>query len=406
MLPMERLVSWNLFYGASAWERDEICDEQALHDFCTFVDLFCLVDQLVVLGEPDIAPFADAKTDFFCAIRDYGITRILSLDDAELNFHEEQIRRHLLFYFGEKNTRAFNEWWSSQPRRRPERTIPVWLTSSIPPLKDSDSSAKDELARLSGFFPRAPGIDAIVPHPHYFKYWLRRFGYDTSRRTIFVRGLLYLSVSERYDLIFCPDSWRCQIVSRLVRREGDLLTNLLSTMKGNYEKFPKFSPVIFRRRVSPLAAVLLRRSGGDPGRLLMELLAMRNELASTRHRLAKIDATIRTGPHDEAVAQNQEWNRIIGEVGKSYGAQPKLFDSSLLRYASLSDDSKELFDDTRSPVKWGRVLATIGLDPLIRYWRRLPLLQLHRLRPELPLDAELKRTLSRLFGSEPIIRSS
>lgn len=104
------LLTWNVFFSASAYERGEVGGWPAVEDLVSVVDALCLHDTVAVLGDPRRRPFASHDSEFFDAKRRSGALAVETLNEASKIRAAEAARKRAVLFFGRRHLRKLESW--------------------------------------------------------------------------------------------------------------------------------------------------------------------------------------------------------------------------------------------------------------------------------------------------------
>ena len=222
---------------------------------------------------------------------------------------------------------------------------------------------------------------------------------EVSRGTTFlVRTFLYLAYADAMRLPFAADEARSAVVASIVNRESTYLRDkLLSTIRGAGKSAPAYSFADPVRMVSPFSAIVLSRAGRDKANIPKEIQNLRRELTETRKRIATLEAIFLCGTRDEAIAAEAKWQSVLAEASKNFGPAPGSF--QIRRLMNFGTDASEAIGSETDISKWLKSLAGLPLEAVQRYLHQRPIVELHKLRAELPGPYQLENTIANLFGS-------
>jgi hypothetical protein len=152
---------------------------------------------------------------------------------------------------------------------------------------------------------------------------------------------------------------------------------------------------------SPVAALVFERTGGKRSKLAIEIQKLRDELAPARERLNKLEIATRQGKRSEAIRAERKWAAALEEVTTNFGPNPGLLD--VRRLLSFGEGAGDIAADPTSLKAWLAALGGLQVEVLKRLLAQRPLIEIHRLRSELPGNEKLRASIGSLFGD---VRSS
>jgi len=364
-----RLITHNLVLSAGAALSGK---QEFLSDLYLLIDLFCLAPRAVVLGRD--RTIETGHTDLTDLLRQYNfVSSVPSPGSCELTV---SARTQLLTYLKTgKADPLLDEvfTWAAKYCNYPVQHI---------------ADGGDEFRRgqtLLQTFTGADGVIRILPDPS---------GSNEHREVIFfVRSFLYLAMAEESQLVFVPDSTRASLVASLLESNRRLRERLREALHQGYQER---LGVGLNRDVGPLAAVVFERSGGDPYRIVSEMAKLRDELAPMRKRLTEAECRIFSGTGDDVAEEVNKWEGIVKEIRQSFGLEPSLV--TLEKLLGSAPESVGASAAERPGVSWTQLLLNLSVEPIRRMLARGPVVELHRLRRELPGADRLGKAVRNLFG--------
>lgn len=100
-LPGRRLITQNLFSSAAVFEREKHPTWLSIQDLSTLIDLFCLYDQVIVIGRGMRFPFRKLRSDLLDLLEN---SQFVVVDDPEAEDVEnitKTAQMHLAAFLGE-----------------------------------------------------------------------------------------------------------------------------------------------------------------------------------------------------------------------------------------------------------------------------------------------------------------
>jgi len=371
-VPLARLVTWNQFFSASAYERDEPITWSGLEDLSALIDLLCMYDSLVVIGDPANPPFLTHTTDFFGAMR--GSRAVDVQGPPEPDALADLTSRHLTLCLPDLTSDQVASWIDASLRlnRIPEDRERVATMNADIRLGDSLPPSPSDLARRLADPGDAAGLRPFV-----------------------VRTFMYSAYAELAGIPFAVDSARFHLVAASAARESNLASQLLASLRRQWEDFPVVGHAPLRRRTSPFSAIVLERCGGDRRAVPDEILRLRDEMSAIRKRLAEAEEAIRSAEtRDAAIRREQKWRGILGEIERSFGPSPSLV--SLHHGLALSGAAGKALGAS-DPSGYLAALCELPVEVVARLYKRQPVAVLHALRSHIPNARRLAEAIQRVF---------
>ena len=262
------LMTWNAFFSASAYERNEPGGWAAVEDLVSVVDALCFQEEISVLGDPRHRPFAAHDSSFFDAIRRSKVLTVDSLNDSLRARAAELARKHAVLFFGPRNLRRLESWISEAFTLNEFRSAVSRPTMNL----DVRTRTPNEIRLLT-----VSALANRVAAPH-----------DWNARTFTSRTFMYYACAEMLQREFLPDAARKGIIQSVTKEERRWSVRVGNAATAAWREFPETGRM-FRQRLSPFTAELLERCDGDAHRLAPELLALREELRPVREKLRSLE---------------------------------------------------------------------------------------------------------------------
>lgn len=373
----KRLVTWNLFFSASAYERGEPVSLEVLEDLSALIDLLCLYEELQVLGDPEHPPFLTHQTPFFDGIRESSAVRVTRPDANQEERLATLTRSHLGVFLPSTAAGELDDW------------VEHALALSEVPNERERVATMNAAARLN------PPEFIADPNPEDVAEALKEPKDPFGLRPFVVRSFMYLAYAELSDTPWAPDAMRNPLMSAALRSERDIASQLRQTLRDQWEKYPELGVVDVRKRVSPFAAIVLERCKGDRTAIVSEAMRLRHELKSIRDQMSDTERDLHDGSRDAATKAARKWTGILNEISQSYGPSPRIVD--ITSGLGLAEDATEIIEDVSSAKAWVKGLANRPVQAVVRLFRRRPVAHIHRLRAELPASGRLLAALRRVF---------
>jgi hypothetical protein len=379
-----RLVTWNQFFSASAYEREEPISWAVLEDLSSLIDLLCMYDRLRVIGDPDQPPFLTHKTDFFGAMRGSRAIDVHAPSGPKLEALHSLTRRHLRLCLPALPISDVDSWLSK-----------AFALNAVPEVRERVATMNAEV-RLGAAPELSTGDFSQLANV------LARPDDQLALRPFVVRTFMYLAYAEIEEMPFAADSSRRVLASNAIACESDLASQLLERIKNQWKKYPSVGAVRLRSRTSPFSAVVFERSKGDRRAIPTEILQLRDELKSIRERVAEFERRILSATErDDEVRAESKWNAVLGEIERSFGPSPRLV--SLSSGIALADAVGKVLDHPQKPTSYLSALEKLPLDIVVRLFRRQPMAQAHKLRSELPSSSRLVSAIRSVFPEMPFV---
>jgi hypothetical protein len=154
-------------------------------------------------------------------------------------------------------------------------------------------------------------------------------------------------------------------------------------------------------RVAPLAAIIFKRAYPDKRNIPTEMAKLREELTPLRKRLHDIEDRLLWRSYDEMLAAEAQWKSILAEIERAF-IEPAFRHASAevkMRQAlNLAEPVGDLIANPLSPGTWAKALLGAPIEAVYRMLRRRPVVEIHRLRRQLPGPRQLEELISHLFG--------
>lgn len=407
--PGRRLITYNLLNSALACaqaERQRVSLLQ-VEDLCTLIDLFCLYDGVVLLGHnwgwhgPELAKW----NDLAAALAEHDFIHEVDPWDLEGDDLDRAHAKHLAAFLGQDlDTFAcesltvhnglrgdyveFRTGFGAGPtdlmdhlRARARRERPTW---------DAHvhlGGAPDEWSEKMRWVRAVPERSAMVAA-------LREEARQDQRMHKFIRRtFVYVAYADVQRMSFTPDTARHPVLEGIVAEENQFRGRLQSALRSIVgETTPGDKDLL--RRVPPLAAVLFQRARTAHD-IVPELVRLRNDLAPLRKRLGDLEWQMLFESRDVAIGAAAKWDRAIDEVERNFGLEPRLITGKAA--LQLGEHLGEAVDNPTRLTPWLAALAKLPAEVISRLIARRTLIELHRLRPELPASERLRDAIQRIL---------
>ncbi len=154
-------------------------------------------------------------------------------------------------------------------------------------------------------------------------------------------------------------------------------------------------------RVAPLAAIIFKRAYPDKRNIPTEMAKLREELAPLRKRLHDIEDRFLWRTYDERLAAEAQWKSILAEIERDF-TEPTFKHASaevkVIRGLNLAGPVGDIIANPLSPGTWAKALLGAPLEAIYRMLRQRPVIEIHRLKRQLPGSQQLEELISHLFG--------
>jgi hypothetical protein len=97
-----RLVTQNLLVSAAFAERHNKPDWDSVRNLSMLIDLYCLSDEVVVLGRAIASDLRNLDSRLFDLLTSTNFVRVKVLNDTEAKLTSACAKRHLLSFLGEE----------------------------------------------------------------------------------------------------------------------------------------------------------------------------------------------------------------------------------------------------------------------------------------------------------------
>jgi hypothetical protein len=222
---------------------------------------------------------------------------------------------------------------------------------------------------------------------------------ERSRATIFVtRTFLYIGCAEVLKAPLIADTARHAVVASVLPSQLATCRHAMAAPRFREELVGALAQSLTDQSMplaSPFATIVAARCNGNRRMLATETQRLRNEFSDLRKRVRGLERAAFYGTFDKRVAARAEWENIMKEVIRNFGPRPGLLD---LRGAiSISQDIAEMAEKPTSPSAWVKAVAGLPIDALQRWIAQGPVIEIHRLRKQLPGPMRAEHYFERLF---------
>jgi hypothetical protein len=407
-IPGQTLTTWNLLNSAASFERHaNNVPWPSIEDLCALVDLFCLYDTAGVINRHS---FEGAPPELIAAISDEKFIYTYNVGASKDTFFgiSSAAAMHLAaFLHGD-----LDDFAGGVPDRIGKRwDLPLFEHVLNTGYADSFAANQwtnqliEKVARMSygghtwdpdRWGPEMSWVDAVEDRNATIHALMAERSNWTRSNTFVLRTFLYLAYADVKHLPFVPDAARRPIMQSVVREENQFRERLRSELKKVVsETTPGVVPHL--RKVSPLAAIVFERSRGRRYRLVPEMVKLRTELKPLRTALSDLEHSMLYAPsRDEAMNAKGKWERALREVQRNFGDEPGLLSGE--NALGFGQRLSEALDAPQSFSAWFGAIIKLPVEALSRLVARRTLVDLHRLRPDLPSSGRLYSAINSLFG--------
>ncbi|HEX6099585.1 MAG TPA: hypothetical protein VF432_24945 [Thermoanaerobaculia bacterium] len=210
------------------------------------------------------------------------------------------------------------------------------------------------------------------------------------------RGFVYLAYADIQQVPFTPDFTRAAQIQQLTRAEDSFAGELLSNLRAQYPQWAGRRSASVTQRVSPVAGAVLDRAVRNQRGIAREMRILRDELAPLRARLNEAEQKLICGSYAEAQKAEKKWRKVLEELRLTFGDHPNLIEIG--NVLSYGDVVGELVDEPASARSWLSAVATLPIEIANRILRRRPIIEIHRLRSDIPAGGRLGKCVETLFG--------
>jgi len=377
-----KLTTQNLLTSAAVYETRHPSDWSSIQDLCVLINLFCLYDNVLVLGR-EASPHVllrQNRSSIYEVLDDQKFVQVDAVVDKEMAKKvSSAARSHLRSVLpAEADINKYDNLLSQALRadevafgltRKPDRgedylTIREW--EKRPP------SDRAFLAKLEN-------------------------GHNAQRSMTFMaRTFLYVGYMNVRRLAFVPDTTRVPLVDMISKREDDLRGSLLKVLQKSNKEQPQTQPDEIWDTITPLAAIVLNGARTRDG-IARQMADLRYEMTDLRARLRQLEeATLGNETRTEEKAALRKWHEINKEISRSFGEG-----GSLLTRKNVFDFGAPALKtglDPANPANWLKLMAALPFEALGRLINRRPEVELIRLKNDIPGTGSIKKNIKRLFG--------
>jgi hypothetical protein len=378
-----KLTTQNLFTSAAFYETREPLDWSSIQDLCVLINLFCLYDNVLVLGR-DASPrslLQQNRSSIYEVLDDQEFVQVDAVGDKEMAKKvSSAARSHLRSVLpAGANINKYDELLSGA--LRPDE---VYYGLTWKP----DRSNKDN-----------QNIREWENHPPSDRAFLAKLknGNEMQRsRTFMARTFLYLGYMNVRELAFVPDTTRAPLVDMISKREDDLRGSLLEVLQNSNKEQRQTQPDEIWDTITPLAAIVLHGARTRDA-IARQMADLRDQMTDMRVRLRKLEeAALGVETRTEEKAALRKWHEINKEISRSFGEG-----GSLLTRKNVFDFGAPALEaglDPTNPAKWLKLMAALPFEALGRLINRRPVGALIGIKNDIPGTGAMKKDIKRLFG--------
>lgn len=412
--PGRRLVTYNLLNAALSCARAERQRVNLLQveDLCTLADLFCLYDGIVLLGYnwKWCGPKLAERNDLAAALAECDFIHEVAPRDLEGDDLYRAHAKHLAAFLGQDlDTFAdrlptvghglsedYVEFMMGHGDRG-DMATPTDLMKHLHERTRRERPTWDAHVRLGGtpdgWFEHMRWVRTIPGRSAMVAALAEETRQNQRMHKFIMRTFVYVAYADVQRMPFTPDAARHPVVEGIVAEEDQVRGRLQSALKSVVaETTPGDKDLL--RRVPPLAAVLFERARTARD-IVPELVRLRNELAPLRETLRNLERQMLYESRDTAIRAAAKWDQAVDEVERNFGLEPRLITRKLA--LKLGEHLGETVDNPTSFKSWWAALAQLPAEVMRRLIARHTLIELHRLRPELPASERLRGAIQRIF---------
>jgi hypothetical protein len=377
--PGSRLITQNLLTSARVYETGESMDRASISDLCALIDLFCLYDEVVVLGR-EASPYILGKggSEIFSILSE---AEFVHVDDLKSTMSEttvkkisESARGHLRAFLADSDDIEDYEGLI-RPCLEPSE-----VAYGLSPIPDRGRDFETVLAWIH----RTPSHNDILNELKNQSNFVRSY-------TFIVRTFLYLAYSNIQNLTFTPDATRVGMLEQIIDTEQHLRKKLLSLLREVSKR--NLVSQHFEISITPFAAVVFDRAKHKRD-IPREMERLRKELAPLRERLRDAEGATWGSLSDEQNAE-QEWDRVFAEIERTFGKGGELL--SVRKVLNFAGTQGDLLDEPHKKGKWIKTVLALPLDTILRIIDRQPAVEIHRLKKDIPGTDKLTMKLNLFF---------
>jgi hypothetical protein len=383
-----KLITQNLLVSAAFYETGERLTWASIQDLCALINLFCLFDNVTVLGR-EANPHVLRKNN----------SRVFEvLDDQEFVQIHDAIRGNTA---EEISLAARSHLRSVLPANTDVNRYDNFLRDALNPhevwygLINVPDHGQD--------FGSLP--EWLVNEPSYTEF-LKKLENEIPRSyTFMARTFLYLGYADVGGFTFVPDTTRIPVVQQICDREEDLRQKLLLDLRdgvleaireANREQ-PRPPTDKIWDVITPLAAIVFSRAKAKSD-IARQMAELRYDLRDVRGQLKKLEtAALGGGTREEEKEAQAKWKELLDEIGYNFNTRESLISwRALLNFGVAVSN---VIIDHYSIINWLGMLTALPTESIAHLIKQRPIIEIHGLKPEIPGTLDLKHDVNRLFGT-------
>jgi hypothetical protein len=397
-----RLITYNLLNSALACTKVEpqIINMVQIEDLCTFIDLFCLYDGVVLLGHnwkwdsPNIAKrneLAAALVEAnFITEKEHRLQGHSNLDRAHA--------KHLAAFLGQdmdnfsyglpsvgnglsEDYVEFSMGHDDYGQVAYPTDLRDWYT--FVDLGSTPDVLSNQMRQICTAPKRSDLVAALAVEAQQ----------NQRMHKFIMRTFVYIAYADVQRIPFTPDTTRHSIVDGIFTEEDQFRGRLQSILKSVVSETTPGDKALLRR-IPPIAAVLFERAQTRCD-IAKELIKLRKELTSLRDTLKKLEHKLYYESRDTAMKAAEKWNRAVEEVERNFGLEPRFIAGKMA--LQLGMQLGDVIDNPTKFKSWWSAITELPSEVIKRLISRHTLIELHRLRPELPASEKLRKTIRKIF---------
>jgi hypothetical protein len=385
--PGRRLITQNLLSSATHFERSNIVGWQTIADLSTLIDLFCLYDRALVLSrEHDKLPEFNNSKLVAMLTRDHFLSLWRPENNAKIT---RTAATHLATFLGGVD----QEPYIGLLREAMQGDLHEYRQLVDPDHPSDVNNGRQWLLTQ-------PSEGELLEQLE-----KERTASDSHAylATLYVlRTFVYLASATEEGVAFAPDVVRAAALETVLDKEEQFRGRLLEQLRKVWGKSLPFGEPELQTSVTPFAAVVFTRAGSSTERIAEEMLGLRTSLQPLRDRLRQLEDRRLWGSRDQALAAQAEWNAALEEVNRSLSQAPMglaPIETKVRHGLNYTKAFLGVASESYNPVEWLQGLIASPLpDDLLRILSERSVVEIHRLRRELPGWGTLQANVESLFG--------
>jgi hypothetical protein len=374
--PCRRLTTQNFLITCSNYERDKSLDLHSINDLSTLIDLFCLYDDVGVLGRQTNTFFDQNNSDLADLFKETDFIRILEGYEDQ-NKVAETTCMHLRAFLGEH--KADHAAGLVRYVLSPERFN---FGFTLKPHQD------DEFLLGQRLIQNASSLDEIIAR-------LDKKDYEARQIMFVTRTFVYVGYSNVHQIPFTPDAVRLGVLSKALSRQGDLRLRLLEHLKSSIDESSLDAHQELQRTVTPLASIVFDRAWPHKNNIPKVMAGLRKELAPLRQRLREAEDAALWGMHLDESSATHKWNQVFHEIERTMGRGERLI--SIRRALNFASVVAPAADDFRKASSIMKAILDLPIEITQRLIARQPAIELFHLQKSIPGSGRTRRRVRDLF---------